>query len=288
MDDSAPSLTNFLGILPQHLNSYPIDTFRVSQDDEVIWDANWKTALDAFLECYHCDIVHPELGGMTDTYDVQYDLYDNGLSRMILGVGYAPKCNSDGETVGDALKRIILDHGGDPEKYSGLSGANYQKAVIETKRAWAQRNKLDYFSRLSDSQIANVWNYYIFPNVTINLWPNALLVQRFLPDVSNPSRSVYSAISLNLPVADPNYRLFDIGSVGQGNAGGTLWTGDPRPPRARPKTEADLGYVLAQDARLVPHVQAGLRSRSFKGYRLGEQEIRIRHYLSELDRYLNR
>jgi hypothetical protein len=50
----------------------------------------------------------------------------------------------------------------------------------------------------------------------------------------------------------------------------------------------DFGSVLAQDARRVPEVQKGLRSRAFDGYVLSESEIRIRHYLAEIDRHIGR
>lgn len=287
MDDDAPPLQEFLGILPAHLDAYPIDRFRVSKDDEISWKANWKTALDAFLEFYHGDIVHPELGPVVETYHVQYDQYPRGISRMIVPMGYVPESNADTDTVNEGLKGMVREYGGNPDDYNHLKGHEYKKAVIETKRRWGKKNGLDYFDNLSDNQMSDVWNYHIFPNVTLNLYPNALLIQRFLPHADDPNVSIYNPISLNLPVSDPDYKMFDITNVGQGHGGETMWTGDPRPPRTHPTTDAELGFVLAQDANLVPQVQAGMRSRAFKGYRLGEQEIRIRHYLAELQRYLN-
>ena len=287
MDDDAPPLQEFLGILPAHLDAYPIDRFRVSKDDEISWKANWKTALDAFLEFYHGDIVHPELGPVVETYHVQYDQYPRGISRMIVPMGYVPESNPDTDTVNEGLKGMVREYGGNPDDYNHLKGHEYKKAVIETKRRWGKKNGLDYFDALSDNQMSDVWNYHIFPNVTLNLYPNALLIQRFLPHADDPNVSIYNPISLNLPVNDPDYKMFDITNVGQGHSGEAMWTGDPRPPRNHPTTDAELGFVLAQDANLVPQVQAGMRSRAFKGYRLGEQEIRIRHYLVELQRYLN-
>ena len=63
------------------------------------------------------------------------------------------------------------------------------------------------------------------------------------------------------------------------------WNGAVRPPVRHPTDVADFGAVLAQDARRVPEVQKGLRSRAFAGYLLSESENRIRHYLAELDRF---
>ncbi len=287
MDSKTQPLLDFLGVMPDHLAPFPFERLRVSKDDMLTWKANWKTAMDAFLEFYHGEIVHPELGSMTETYHVQYDQYDKGISRMLVPMGYVPDLIQDRDTVNEGLKGMVRDFGGNPEDYAHLKGFEWNKAVADVKRKWAKKNGLEYFTALSDQQITDVWNYHIFPNVTINTYPAALLIQRYLPSADDPNESVYNPISMNLPVNDPDFKLFDIGNVGQGHGGETMWTGDPRPPRGHPVTDEELGFVLAQDANLVPYVQAGMRSRAFKGYRLGEQEIRIRHYLAEIDRYMN-
>ena len=49
---------------------------------------------------------------------------------------------------------------------------------------------------------------------------------------------------------------------------------------------ADLGEVLNQDVDLVEAVQRGQKSRGFRGPLWSEQEIRLRHYHREIDRYL--
>jgi hypothetical protein len=48
----------------------------------------------------------------------------------------------------------------------------------------------------------------------------------------------------------------------------------------------NLGDVLDQDSELLPIVQQGIRSRGFKGPLWGEQEVRVRHFHRELDRYI--
>jgi hypothetical protein len=46
----------------------------------------------------------------------------------------------------------------------------------------------------------------------------------------------------------------------------------------------NLGLVLDQDSELLPVVQAGFRSRGFAGPLWSEQEQRLRHFHTELDR----
>jgi hypothetical protein len=79
-----------------------------------------------------------------------------------------------------------------------------------------------------------------------------------------------------------------IADLGQGTLGEGGWDGTHRPAIKRTTKSAELGFILAQDAELVPGVHRGIMSSGFKGFRLSEQEIRVRHYLAELDRYLNK
>ena len=44
-----------------------------------------------------------------------------------------------------------------------------------------------------------------------------------------------------------------------------------------------LGEVLDQDSELLPIVQAGARSRGFRGPLWSDQEARLRHFHAELD-----
>src|SRR3546814_12072731 len=82
MNPEVEPLLVHLDVLPEHLKAYPFDKYRVIKDFEVCWDANWKTALDAFVEFYHADDVHPEVIPVSETLQCQYDLYGHGLSRL--------------------------------------------------------------------------------------------------------------------------------------------------------------------------------------------------------------
>ena len=47
------------------------------------------------------------------------------------------------------------------------------------------------------------------------------------------------------------------------------------------------GDLLAQDTYNLPRIQRGMHSAGFEGLHLGDQELRIRHFHSVLDRYLD-
>jgi hypothetical protein len=170
-----------------------------------------------------------------------------------------------------------------------LKGYEYWKALADTKRKWGKRHGYDHFDKFNDRRITDDWNYHIFPNVTLNCFIESMLIQVFRPHPTEPEKSYYRVISMNLPVAaDSKESVVDLASIGPEATSPPGWTGAIRPVIRHPVVVEEFGAVLAQDARRVPEVQKGIRSRSFEGYLLSESECRIRHYLAELDRYLGR
>jgi hypothetical protein len=166
-----------------------------------------------------------------------------------------------------------------------LKGYQYKQALVEAKRQWGRKHGYEFFEQLSDDQITDDWNYFPFPNMTMNVFADSLLLQIFRPHPTDASKSYYNAITLCLPVSDDETRVFDLNEFGHGPKG---WKGEERPARFTPTDVSEFGYVLAQDARRVPEVQKGIESECFTGSRLSESENRIRHYLAELDRRIGR
>jgi carnitine monooxygenase subunit len=289
MAEDGISLDDHLNVMKDHVGVFPLDKFRVIGDFETEWDANWKTALDAFIEFYHADEVHPEVIPFSATHETQYDLYDHGLSRMIIPYGFVSGRHEDRDTVNPFLQMYVQFFGGNPEDYAGIKGYEYWKALADAKRKWAARHGYsDFFDQLDDRRVTDDWNYFVFPNITINYFAEALLIQIFRPHPTDPEKSVYRAISLNLPVPGSNECVVDIASIGPSATSAPGWDGSRRPDVRQPRTLEDFGSVLAQDAVRVPTVQKGIRSKAFDAILLGDSEIRIRHYHAEIDRYLGR
>lgn len=283
------SLDEHLNVMREHMDVFPLEKFHVIGDFETVWDANWKVALDAFIEFYHADEVHPEVIPFSATHETQYDLYDNGLSRMIIPYGFVSGRHEDRDTVNPFLQMYIQFFGADPADYADVKGFEYWKALADAKRKWGERHGYnDFFDQLDDRRMTDDWNYFVFPNITINYFAEALLIQIFRPHPTDPEKSFYRAISLNLPVPGSQESVVDIASIGPSATSEPGWDGSVRPEVRAPQCLEDFGAVLAQDAMRVPLVQKGIRSRAFDGILLGDSEIRIRHYLAEVDRYLGR
>lgn len=288
--DPNPRLTllEHLDVMPDHLKHYDFSGLRVLRDLEFCWEANWKTALDAFIEFYHADDVHPEAIPVSEMLECQYDLYRNGLSRMIIPVGYVTSRHEDRDTVNEALKMFVSVYGGNPDDYAHLKGYEWKQAMTDTKRKWGKKHGYAFFDDLTDDQVVDDWNYSPFPNMTINVFADSVLLQIFRPHPTDPGKSYYNAITLCLPVSDDITPVLDPNAFGPESFGPPGWKGTERPARFTPQKLEEFGYLLAQDARRVPEVQKGIESECFRGARLSESEIRIRHYLAEIDRCIGR
>lgn len=280
-NDPAP-LQESLGLPEGYLEAYNIDRMSVVRHVRTEWLANWKVGVEAFYESYHIHQVHPETRDVMADQNVQYDLYPNGASRMIVPIGQPTPRRKDQETVNEALQGMLAEVGIDPESFDGTA-RDVRPALQRAKRERAERLGLDY-SKLTDNQLTDSWATGIFPNVQIGCHPEGVFLMRFLPHPTDPERFYYDTMTLYLPTGDDSISA----PAWMGIPEGTDLSG-----ATRPETEdlglqgaSALGQVLQQDSELLPIVQEGMRSRAFRGQLWSEQEQRLRHFHAELGRYL--
>ena len=281
-DGDVPPLAEAIGLPAGYLENYRIGDMKVVRHVRSEWGSNWKVGVEAFYESYHLHAVHPETRGVMGDLNVQYDLYPNGASRMIVPLGQPSPRAANQTEVNEGLKMMLRDAGVDPEHFEGTA-ADVRRAIQLGKRARSERLGLDY-SRFEDGQLSDSWATGLFPNVQIGCHPEAIFLMRFLPHETDPELFYYDTMTLVLPVDDPDYCP-------------PAWMGLPEDTdisgATRPETEhytrhedPQLGLVLSQDAALLPTVQQGMRSRGFAGQLWGEQEQRLRHFHVELERRL--
>lgn len=283
MDPDAAPLTDFLKPILGALEAYEIDKMVTVRHVRSEWAANWKTAVDAFYELYHLPTVHPETQCVMEYYYAQYDLYENGMSRMIVPFGRPSSQFPDQETVNEGIRSMLRSAGIDPDSFTGSAG-EARAAIQKMKRERAKRVGLNY-DHFTDAQLSDSFPYGIFPNVQLGCHPEGVFIMRFLPHPSDPERFFYDTITLFRPVDDPGYAAPEW----MGLPEGTDTSGKIRPEVEifSVNEQPDLGLVLNQDADLLPVVQKGLRSRGFRGALWSEQEVRLRHFHTELDRYIS-
>lgn len=282
MDPGIKPLKDWLApILPQ-LELYRIDSMHVVQHRQSEWGANWKGGVDAFAETYHLHAVHPQTQCLMDDR-TQIDLWPGGFSRQFVPFAQPSRRFRDQESVNPGIAMMLKDAGIDPAHFIG-SARETRAAIQKAKRARSATHGLDY-ERFSDTQLSDSTIYSVFPNAQIGCHPEAVFLHRFLPNASDPNQFTYDTMILYAHVDAPGYAP----PAWMGLSEEIDVTGETRPEIVRTGLgePPGLGEVLDQDSDLLPIVQAGARSRGFRGPLWSEQEGRLRHFHAELDRMMD-
>lgn len=279
MDLDAVPLKHWLAPILGHLEVYDIDQMNVVQHRRSDWGSNWKGGVDAFAETYHLHAVHPQTQGLMDDR-TQIDLYPGGFSRQFVPFAQPSPRYPDQLGVNPGIEIMLRDAGIDPATYQGTA-ANTRADVQAAKRARAAAAGLDW-DKFSDSQLSDSTVYSIFPNAQIGCHPEAVFIHRFIPNADDPKQFTYDTCILFKHVDLPGYGA----PAWMGLGADVDLTGETRPETVRTALgePPGLGEVLDQDSELLPIVQAGSRSRGFRGPLWSEQEARLRHFHAELDR----
>jgi len=262
-DPQAQPLAEFLGPVAARLAPYGLDEYALVEDQTVDLPCNWKVGVDAFNEAYHLRAVHPQLLQVLDEQHVELELLGQH-SCIRVPFGLVSPSLRDRDKVNDLLKYLLTEAGLDAARFPGP--ASTVRSAIQT--ALRQRDDFD-LSGLSDAQLTDNHQYYVFPNLTLNIYAMKHMLLRHRP---HPT--------------DPNRMLLDQQQYVR------VRRGAKRPPRAKPEKfhygKGSLGFVTDQDTFNLVRVQRGMRSSGFGALRLGENERRIRHMHRTIDEYLAR
>src|SRR3984885_6993453 len=200
LDPDATPLADLVGDLPARLERYRIPELESFAPSDGTQPANWKVVAENYLEGYHIPIAHPGLMRMLD-----YKHYDTELHEHYAWIEapFREKPSSN------RLERLYS------QLVTPMPGLNE-----EDRRTWRY--------------------VFIYPNTTIDLYPDQVNTWQINPDGVGRTRDVFAG-----------YR-----SPGSG-------------PRTRAVQRINNWLntvVLKEDVDLVDNVQLGLRTR---GYRCG-------------------
>jgi phenylpropionate dioxygenase-like ring-hydroxylating dioxygenase large terminal subunit len=257
-------LEAYLAPMPAHLDPYQAHRMAWVRDVTVEWDCNWKTSVDAFNETYHVQGIHPQLQWYLDDINVQIDCYERHNRYLIPFAAISPRVAMP-SAIPPAIHEIMVKAGMDPADYEGRV-SDIRRDVQKWKRAHGPAQGKDY-SRLNDDQLTDDYHYFIFPNVSLNVHADDIMMFRQRPHATDPNRMYY------------DIWMFELVPDGQ------PWPERPRHQHFR-HGDKSIGQVLDQDAFNLPFVQQGMHSDAFPGLWIGEQELRIRHFHHVLDTYL--
>jgi phenylpropionate dioxygenase-like ring-hydroxylating dioxygenase large terminal subunit len=264
LNKDAPALREFLEPIPAHLDPYNFHRMALTRDITVEWNCNWKASVDAFNESYHVQGIHPQLMWYLHDLDIQIDCYERHNRYLIPFATWSPRVRRP-PAIPDPIKVIMKAAGMDPADYDEPLD-NIRRDLQQWKRGNGPSQGKDY-TRLNDDQLTDDYHYLIFPNVTLNVHADDLMLFRQRPHPTDPDRMYYDIWTLEL--------------VPEGKE----WPERPRHQHFR-HGDKSIGLVLDQDAANLPGVQAGMHSVAFEGLWIGAQELRIRHFHKVIDDYV--
>ena len=257
-------LEEFLDPIPQHLDPYHFDRMAWTRDVTVEWDCNWKASVDAFNESYHVQGIHPQLQWYLDDVNIQIDCYDRHNRYLIPFATISPRVSMPSQ-VPPAIAGILRAAEMDPADYEGRVG-DIRRAVQLHKRKHGKAQGKDY-SDLNDDQLTDDYHYMIFPNVSLNVHADDVMMFRQRPHPTDPDKMFY------------DIWIFELVPEGE------EWPDRPRHQHFK-HGDRSIGQVLDQDAFNLPTVQKGMHSSAFPGLWIGEQELRIRHFHDVISQYI--
>jgi hypothetical protein len=155
-------------------------------------------------------------------------------------------------------------HGVDQAEYEG-NPRELRLAIQRAKRA-LQDDSIYPYAALNDDQLSDDYHYMVFPNVTMNIYGETMLMFVSRPHPTDPDKMFFDLLNFahlapGTPHQLPEHTTYEHGQI-------------------------SLGQVLDQDAFNLPVVQEGMHSSAYDGLILGSQELRIRHFHKVLEDYV--
>jgi choline monooxygenase len=209
LDVDAVPLAEQAAGLEERLDRWGLERLKVTQAKVSTQPANWKIVVDNYLEGYHVPIAHPGLMRLLDYKRYEGELHDSW-------VWYEAPLRD--KPSGKRLERI------------------YQR-LVEPMPGLAEEDR-------------RIWRYVlIYPNTTIDLYPDQVGVWRIAPD--GPLRTADLALTLQPHTAGLRTRAVQYAN--------------------RKVNE----LVSDEDADLVANQQAGLETRGFEPGPLSRREAAL-------------
>ena len=175
MDDDAPPLTDYLEILPDHFKQWPMDDRYVALHTQKVLPANWKMAMEAFLEAYHVLETHSQAVYTAADANAQYDIFGKNVSRFMHAIGVpSPHLK---QPVSEA--KLFEKLGRNPDDLPKGASARAVHAELLRKEHGAAFD-VD-LSGVSTSEMVDSLEYFLFPNMFFFPGINIRLCYRFRP-----------------------------------------------------------------------------------------------------------
>ncbi|MEE2664347.1 MAG: aromatic ring-hydroxylating dioxygenase subunit alpha [Myxococcota bacterium] len=296
-DPDAEPLLDWLDPIPQAVAPWRLDEMRYLWHKRTILPANWKTAIDAFIEGYHTPGTHPQYGrfdqgAAPSTRPTTAEEFGAGLwtptityrnhSRFVFGMRDDGASHQRGPISKETVANNILYQVAQLRALNTESDARAARELLDTdlapganpyaelsrlrrKHAEADGVRLPEFTH--EQLDAGAGDWHVLPTLVILLELGCALGYRSLPNGDDPDSCVFDVWSLQLfgPGKQPHVELEFH----------ERWQ------------DGDFGQVLEQDFRNMSEVTAGLHQRGFEGHWLNtKQEMSVHNAHRIADRFL--
>jgi phenylpropionate dioxygenase-like ring-hydroxylating dioxygenase large terminal subunit len=286
MDDSAPSLMDYLAPMPEVYKNYPMDTAMRVAWYRIKINANWKFVTDNFSESYHTRTAHPQVPPWIDQ-DVdtaRHEMWPNGHGRTVQPM--RPSLTDRlPEGVPHFFDDILRNWDIDPDSYDSFEAKTMQgwrDLKAAKRRLWKERGYLHY-EHMDDEQLTDSPHTVIFPNVTISFLPDNLIFFRSEPDAEDPEKCFFDLWCMAFPVAGQEV----VESIMAG----------PKPLKEVAVCEHRdfdngrgipelAGQIVYQDMELAEGMQQGMNSRGYRDAYMPAQETRVRFFHEVINDYV--
>jgi phenylpropionate dioxygenase-like ring-hydroxylating dioxygenase large terminal subunit len=204
-DPDAAPLIDFLESLPSHFEQWPGNQLWKAVHVGKVVPCNWKLALEAFLEGYHVVRTHPQLLLYAGDCNGRYDFW-GPHARMLASMGVpSPHVGpADEQDVVDAMVRdgfvnTLGEKGGEVQIPQVGPGQTSRSVLADfMKAALTQQTGVDY-SEVSDTDVLDTIQYFVFPNVVIFAGYAFPVMYRFRPNGSENSCLWEIMVNVKLP-----------------------------------------------------------------------------------------
>jgi phenylpropionate dioxygenase-like ring-hydroxylating dioxygenase large terminal subunit len=291
LDPRARPLLETLDPIPSLLDPLGIDAMRVVWWKATVLDANWKLAMEAFIEGYHIMASHPQITqGLGEEYDpdaLAYSVHHNGHSSYVNRHGsqrrhrgqvdYAEEVEAlieSSRLLGEGLEAMTLPRDlhvietlrNRPVPANGSLGGELVKAIYE----YAKHAGIP-LPTLGPDALAR-WGgvFFVFPHYFVLPQYGNALTYRFRPVHNQPEQCLMELWSTTIPGPDDDFG---------------------RPTLQGPFAPDDREHwplIPRQDFSNITRQQRGLRNRTFESTRISHvYEVGIANFHQEVDRYLS-
>jgi len=280
MDPAAPSLADYIG--PEamaHIGAWGLENRYVYCHVSKRLPANWKLAIEAFMEAYHVLETHPQVSVSNADANSQYDVYGEHVNRFISSLGVLSPHHYGKYSEQDIFEQFTLgDSGvlGDAQRRLP-EGVTARQAMADMLREMFEKATSTDLGGVSDAELLDCFSYTIFPNTFLFPGISLPMVYRFRPDPRDHRQCIYEVLFLR-PLPTDGSRPEPAAVV--------------RLDDHQSFTEAEgmdpgFGAILDQDTENLVLQQEGLEASAKRAVTLGNyQEIRIRHFEQAVDRYV--